>query len=69
MELGKSKKEKQLMQEHMKDMKRMVRYRKKHKKPFWLEFAKELGVQVDLGSKDRRIVGIRPNKSVLKGLF
>jgi hypothetical protein len=69
MEFGKNKKEKKLMQEHMDDMKRMVKYRKKYKKPFWLAFAKQLGVQVDLDQKDRRIVGIRPNKSVLKGLF
>jgi hypothetical protein len=69
MEFGKSKKEKVLMQEHMDDIYKMVKYRKKHKKPFWLAFAKELDVQVELDSKDRMIVGIRPNKSVLKGLF
>jgi hypothetical protein len=66
---AKNKKDQEVFMGNLKDMKRMAAYRKKHNKPFWLAFAKELGVKVELNVDARKIVGIRPNKSVLKGLY
>jgi hypothetical protein len=57
------------MNERLSDLKKMARYRKRYSKPFWMKIAKDLGVKVSLDSKDRQIVGINPNKSVLKGLY
>jgi hypothetical protein len=63
------KKDRKLMNERLSDLKKMARYRKRYSKPFWMKIAKDLGVKVSLDSKDRQIVGINPNKSVLKGLY
>lgn len=63
------KKEVKTALERIEDVKRMSNYRKKYKKPYWLAVAKRLKVKVEMNREGRRIVGINPTKSVLKGLY
>lgn len=63
------KKDVEVAKERMSDLRNMAKYRKETNEPYWTAFAKELGIKVKYSPKERMIVGIRPKKSVLKGLY
>jgi hypothetical protein len=63
------KKDIEVAKERLRDLENMAKYRKKTNKPYWMAFAKELGIKVKPNPKERMIVGIRPKKVVLKGLY
>lgn len=62
-------KDKSADKERVEDIKRMGRYRKRYNKPYWLALAKRLKMKVELKPENRAIVGIKPRKEVLKGLY
>lgn len=67
--LTKNKEERKIAEINNKTMRRMAKYRKRYKKPFWIAFAKQLKVKIEYAPGTGTIVGIRPPKSVLKGLY
>lgn len=55
--------------ERIEDLKKLIKYRERYRSPYWVALAKELDVNVDYNPTKRRIIGINPRKSVLRGLY
>jgi len=67
--LSKNKKDREVAEINNQTLKRMAKYRKRYNKPYWTTFAKQLKVKVEYAPSKRKIVGVNPPKSVLKGLY
>lgn len=67
--IGKDASDRKANQERVDICKAMQKYRKRYNKPFWLAYAKKLKVKVEMKPETRAIVGIKPTKDVLKGLY
>lgn len=50
-------------------VKKMLKYRERYNKPYWMAHAKKLGVKVKLSPETRAIVGIKPKKDLLRGMY
>jgi len=64
-----SKEGREQVETRLKDLEEMALYRKNKKQPYWLAYAKSLGVKVKYNPENSMVVGIRPSKRVLKGLY
>ena len=63
------KKDVEVAKERMSDLRNMAKYRKETNEPYWIAFAEKMGIKVKTNVKERMIVGIRPKRATLKGLY